>query len=142
MKEFLDSILPFLVSETKEVMCDLHLTVRVVKQEFQPRLPGFVGLVIADGQRILFIADSTPEEFREYVMWHEVMCVLYRDRKGCLETLKEELERVPPDIKPAYVAFRLASFEALVQYYAQKPPEFYGEITASYEYLLSLADAA
>ncbi len=142
MREFLESMLPLLVSETKEVMCDLHFTVRVVKQEFEPRLPGFVGLVEHEGVRFFFIADSTPEEFSEYIFWHEVMCVVYRDRKGCVETLKEELERVPEGIKPAYIPFRLATFEGLVQYYAPKPPEFYSEITASYEYLLSLADAA
>ena len=137
MSEFLDSMVPFVIEEG--VIDDIlgsPYRYRIVKQEFEPRLRGFVGLL----EGILFVADTTPGQFREYIFWHEVMCVAHRNRQGCAQTIKKELERVPKPILRAYIEYRCACFEALMQFYSRKPPVFYQEIVTSYEYLCGLLD--
>jgi hypothetical protein len=106
----------------------------VLKQEFEPRLPGFSSLV--DG--VLLIADSTPEPYREHVMWHEAMCVGKNKRVGCVRTIVLELDRVPQELLPEYVKYRLENFEALAHFYEESKPDFYTEILASRDYLRAL----
>ncbi|HYV33881.1 MAG TPA: hypothetical protein VE973_03475, partial [Candidatus Limnocylindria bacterium] len=87
MSEFLLRMIQFVVLEGVVEIIGATYTYRVVEQKFEPRLPGFVGLVGG----MLFISDSVPESFREYIFWHEVMCVEKRKRQGCAQTLQEEL---------------------------------------------------
>ena len=118
--------------ETEKIL-GKYYPFRVVKQAFKPELPGFAGLV----NGVLFISDGVPAEYREYFFWHEVQCVEHRNRYGCAATLKEELEQVPKPILLAYTEYRCECFQALVAFYSANPPEFYNEIIASYQYLLS-----
>jgi hypothetical protein len=137
MSEFLDKMVPFIVSEG--IIPDIlgsPYRFRIVKQEFEPRLPGFVGLL----EGVLFISDSTPLEYSEYIFWHEVKCVVHCNRQGCAQTVKAELERVPKRILRAYTEYRCTCFEALMQFYSRNPPSFYHEIVTSYEYLSSLIE--
>ena len=131
MSEFLDGMIPFIVEKgTTEILGDTYEW-RIVRQEFEPRLPGFVGLL--DG--VLFITDTSPPEYREYIFWHEVMCVAKRGRKGCAGTIREELVRVPKHMLRSYTEYRLTCFKSLLEFYRKNPPPFYGEITKSYDYL-------
>ena len=136
MSEFLDKMKPFVVAEGERTILCKSYSYRIVRPEFEPRLPGFVGLL----EGVLFISSDTPAEYREYIFWHEVMCVDHRKRQGCAQTLKEELERVPKRILRPYIEYRCACFEALMNFYAAKPPAFYQEIVGSYQYLLKLLE--
>ena len=89
MSEFLDRMAPFVIETgSTEILADTY-EYRIVRNGFEPRLPGFVGLV----GKVLFIASITPAEYREYIFWHEVMCVAKNDRKNCADTVRAELER-------------------------------------------------
>lgn len=134
MNEFLDSMNPFVIERgTVEILEDTYQW-WVVRQEFKAELPGFVG--ISEG--ILFIADTTPSEYREYIFWHEVMCVVKRGRKGCSGTVRKELERVPKRMLADYIRYRFEFFRNLVLFFDKVPPPFYGEIVQSRNYLAEL----
>lgn len=107
---------------------------RVVKQGFERSLPGFVGLI----EGVLFISDSVPVEYRDYIFWHEVKCVIHCNRKGCAKTVEEELKRVPDRIRQGYIEYRCGFFEALIEFYSSNPPAFYQEIVESHQYLRGL----
>ena len=99
---------------------------------------GFVGYM----EGLLFISEEAPVRFRRYIFWHEVTCYSRKGKKGhCLRTLRQEVRRVPRRLRPAYVRFRLKSFEALVEFlkqYRPRPP-LYKEILASRDYLRTVA---
>jgi hypothetical protein len=134
MSEFLDRMAPFVIETgSTEILADTY-EYRIVRNGFEPRLPGFVGLV----GKVLFIASITPAEYREYIFWHEVMCVAKNDRKNCADTVRAELERVPESIRGAYIFYRYDFFNALVLFFRDNPPPFFGEIIASRDYLGTL----
>jgi hypothetical protein len=133
MSEFLVGMASFVVERgSTEILGDTY-EYRIVRQEFEPRIPGFVGLL--DG--VLFIADTVPAEYREYIFWHEVMCVVKNDRKNCANTVRAELERVSPAIRQPYIRCRHDLFEALLRFFQSNQPPFYHELARSRDYLAS-----
>lgn len=109
----------------------------VVKKELEPRLPGFVGF--PEGKN-LFCSEEVPEDYREWILTHEI--IEFTELKGqegrCVSALKQELEKVPDEMKAEYIAYRKAFFERLVAYYESSDDKaFKKEITASLEYLES-----
>lgn len=111
---------------------------RVLDPKFSPSLPNFVGL---PDKKTLIISADVPVEYRPFFLVHEIICRVKLDGKNghCIQALKEELSRVPPDIKAEYIAFRLRFFEELVKFYAgTKLESLKAEIQASLEYLRSL----
>lgn len=137
MSAFFDRMAPYVIASGQTKIFGKWYPYRIVQQAFEPRLPGFIGL--QEGE--LFISDDVPGGYREHFFWHEVRCVEQRQRKGCVETLKEELARVQPEIIRDYIQYRAECFAALVAFYADNPPEFFPEIAQSLEHLLGLLKA-
>ncbi len=132
LTQFLKKAEPFVVESgiLLDIIGDSY-NYMILRQAFEPRLPGFVGLI--DDQ--LFMADSTPEQFREYIFWHEVKCVVKRQRQGCTQTVMEELQRVPKYMLRQYIEYRYVCFGHLVEFSKNQPPDFYSQLLASQRYL-------
>ncbi|MDE2311649.1 MAG: hypothetical protein KGJ93_00965 [Patescibacteria group bacterium] len=121
---------------TVEVMVDLkgqEFPFLVVRQELEPRLPGFVGLV--DG--IVFVADSTPEQYRLPVIWSQVKWEVVRGRRDIVLTLMEELGRVPAELCKRYTCYRYDYFRALAAFLKAGNPAL-AEVISAITYLQGL----
>lgn len=111
---------------------------RVINKDLAPKLPFFVGLT----QGFLFISEEVPPKFRQYPLEHEVYCnLIFKGQNGrCLRALKQELAKVPAEIREQYIKMRREFFKALVRYYqTSKDQDFKPEIMASLGYLCSLS---
>jgi len=89
-----------------------------------------------------FISDEVPENYREPMVFHEMM--EFEPLKGqegrCLKSLIAELETVPRTQKADYIQFRKKVFVSLLDYLKRKEPssEMIQEATKSLEYLRGL----
>ena len=107
----------------------------VLKQEFMPSLPNFVGFV--EATQTLMICEKNPQDLRGHMLIHEISCrVVYKEQSGsCARATNEEYQAVPQGSKALYAALRLEFYRALVRYHTEQgsDPKFIQEITASRE---------
>lgn len=80
--------------------------------------------------KFLFISEDVPEEFREYMLRHEVREFTQRagQEDRCLATLKQELQEIPAEIRQRYIEMRLKLFQDLVAHYATEQDEALADI--------------
>jgi hypothetical protein len=94
--------------------------VLVLKQEFKPELPYFVGYMA--GSQTLMISDDIPFDLRMYMLQHEISCmVIHNDEDNhCVHATVDEYIQVPEDRRAEYVQMRLAFYRPLVPYHVEK----------------------
>ncbi len=100
--------------------------------------PNFVGV-----QPFLFISDQVPEEYRSFMILHELIetgPALASAPGRCLAALMQELTLVPESIYIRYCQFRHQAFQDLVDFYQRRDhdPAFMVEIQNSLTYLKKL----
>lgn len=110
----------------------------VLDRSLEPRLPGFLGF---SGGEHLFISEEVPEDFRPYMLTHEIreFTTLAGLPGRCCVALTFELAEVPPEIYVVYLSYRLQFFRNLVAYYVEsddpKVSDLKGEIARSLQYI-------
>ncbi len=111
----------------------------ILAKNLEPNLEGFVGFPQGE---YLFCSEDVPEEYRRFILGHEIgeFTELAKQPGRCLTSLKLELAEVPEEILSKYIAYRKSFFARLVDYYKDKKvtDEFKQEIQLSYEYLKQL----
>jgi hypothetical protein len=120
-------------------------TYTIVRAGLAPGLPYSVGFPT---EAALMVSEDTPEEYRPFVLSHEIRektrFAALPEEDRCRAALEAELEDVrvqAPDIYSTYLADRKAFFDALVSLYEQPEqaaavtPEFIQGIQASRDFL-------
>jgi hypothetical protein len=116
--------------------CNLVYPVRTMSKGFAAALPYFAGFP----EGTLIISEEIPEQFRTFVMVHEVECFKRGKEPGrCLLTTQNEIGMVPPPWRAEYAAMRMKFYEALLAGDNDGvEKELVPEIQASMEYLRQL----
>ena len=117
---------------------DKTYTYFIVSRLLEPNLPGFVGF---PGGKTLFISEEVPEEFRPYMLWHEIQEQAESPSQmgKCLITLVGELDRVPSEMKQRYIDYRRRFFQNFAAYLQNSEDQsFRAEIGASLVHLQSI----
>lgn len=107
----------------------------VVSRDLSPSPKYF----ISHGGGKPFISDEVPGEYREFMVFHELMEYekLPESAERCLNALKKELEKVPTKMKNEYIKFRFEVFKNLISYLETHEPKskFIPKAKKSLEYL-------
>lgn len=158
LKEAADNLPPYLKDNqigAGTVTCrGITLPYIILKKEAGPKkadgsdaLPGFMGYhqFPGDKKKRLFISEEVPEQYRKFVLSHEIFEIheLQNSPKKCLEATQWEIAEVKKEMPRAlmrYVAFRSHFFENLVAYNTGKPGRetFTAQITESLNYLRAI----
>lgn len=110
---------PFIVGEGVVEVEGETRQYHIMDPLLEPELKYFLGF---SGQKFLFVSADVPEEFREYVLRHEVLEFVHHAGEvgRCVASLRQELAGVPESIRAAYITFRRTQFRGLVAYYTNQ----------------------
>lgn len=112
----------------------LPITYRVISKDYAPSYPFFAGCQ----EDMLFVSEEVPEQWRDYVLFHEATCMIDRRHQpgGCVRTTREEIELVPQADRLAYIEMRCQFYEALLEQQPNHPLK--DNIESSLRFLRSL----
>lgn len=123
----------------------------LVRRGLSLDLPYVVGFKLADGSENLFISEDVPEQYRPFIISHEIReerkFFNLPEEERCRVALEDELSSVKnsmPERYQEYLAQRMAFFDSLAALYEQprqakeKSPQFIQGIRASRDVLHSI----